>query len=52
MAWEGAHLCAKSIAALFDYKKIGKLPNNCKPSQKAQLDAARAIIERQQETDL
>ena len=50
VAWEVASLCAKSIAALLDYKKTGKLPDfDWGPSTAAQLEAA-AMIAQQEDT--
>ena len=49
VAWEGARVRAKSIAALFDYQRTGVLPDiDVGPSQESQLEAA-ALIHRQQE---
>ena len=48
VAWEVANLCAKSIAALLDYRRTGNLPEGWEPSAEALLEAA-AIIQRQQE---
>ena len=43
-------LCSKSIAALLDYLKTGKLSADWEPSPESQLEGA-AIIQRQQERD-
>ena len=51
VAWEGAGLCAKSLAALFDYQKSGVLRDiDAGPSMEARLVVA-ALMHRQQEKD-
>jgi hypothetical protein len=51
MAWEGAGVRAKSIAALVDYQPTGGLPDfDTRPSPEFQLEAA-ALIAQQQERD-
>ena len=44
VAWEVATLCSKSIAALLDCQKAGKLPDDWEPSPESQLEAS-AIID-------
>ena len=43
-AGEVATLCSKSIAALLDCQKAGKLPDDWEPSPESQLEAS-AIID-------